>query len=1088
MIQDALANNMTFGKDGEDVTEVNIGVKTSKFNKQAALATVKKTFDVARGNAQEDDRDDLIFQRVYSADDFITEYIDSDLDAFVKQAGKLLESGKVENTAYLATPLKRVGRSLADFMSTSSLVEDSEENNPIHLLSTLDKVTLLGKGGITGGALENAMKPRNLRKTGINRLDPVHTPESGNIGLVNHLTQDASIKEGTIFTKFYKVKDGKASTADNNIVELSPKDEYGSYVAFYDMRHLNRNNKELEFTTEFVPARYRGQLIEIDKDKIQYIDRAPQNIFDVATNLVPFGHHNDGNRMLMGANMQTQAVNIINREEPLVQVAADVDKKKTFEEVLGDKAFTVKSPVNGTVEDVKGNMISIKDDKGKTHEVKIYDYFPLNRNNFINNEPTVKVGDKVKKDQLIAEGWQTRNGKLALGLNARVAYMPFKGYNYEDGVVVSDKFAERMMTEELITDDVKIREDHVGGPGSSAKKLMLEYLSPQKSLDNLDDDGIIKEGTMVKSGDILVARLKKVSADTLDASRQLYARFSGQSERYRDASEYIPIGSYRAGKVTRVVVMSGSQAGDSEAKYVIKITIAMQKPLKFGDKIAGRHGNKGTITEILPESEMPKAPDGKPIEVIYSPLAIPSRKNPGQLYEVNAGLIAEKKNQPFKVVNFDPTAKDEVLDGLKEIGIPDGKMELIDPETGKPYDNPVTVGNMYIMKLKHKVDDKIQARSGIETQPNLKFMDPVKQIGTAAGEKHNPQTLGEMEMWVMQANKAVNNILEATTLKSDGAGDIKQRAAIFRALAGDMKFQDLDDFSSTPASLKILDDTLTSMGFKMTPLNNGNRVKSLDDTFGELMLSPMKADEMIKLIGKDNEVVNAKKFEAKPSEIDNPEPGGLYDTKIFGKAEEINDRNKWGYIKLTHPIPNPIFMKNSQYNPYSTLLTQFSSSELSKIMDDPNLVVITNPGDTGLKPNQLIKATEAEKLLYEEGKKFEWKVSGDAILHYLKQVDVNKELKETESALKRSKGSERDKLYAKYRVLKNLKVNNIKPEDLMLKVVPVSPVYMRPMIRMGKNVLRNDLTTLYSDVIIQNNASKETLGDPDSVTASFASS
>ncbi len=1076
MIQEALTNNASFGPDGEEVTEINIGKKSQNFDKKTVLATVRKTFDVARGRAEEDDRDDLVFQKVMTGEDYLYNLIEQDIEKLVQGAESVM-TGREKNVTYLSPALAKMNKSVKSFLTTGQLAEDVEETNPLHLVNSLNKVTMTGEGGLSDNAMRNADKQRNLKRTGINRLDPVHTPESKNIGIVNYLAQDAEIKNGTITTKFYKVQNGKAVKSDSNVVELTPKQEYESYVAFHDLRYIDNENGVLKFKTTKAPARYRGEILDsVDVSKIQYIDKAPQNLFGVAANMVPFAHHNDGNRMLMGANMQTQAINLVNREEPLVQVAKDLDKSKTYEEELGEKAFTVKSPVSGVVTKVENNKITIQDDKGKSHKVDIYDYFPLNRNNFINNEPVVNVGDKVQQGQLIAEGWQTRNGKLALGVNARVGYLPFNGYNYEDGIVVSESFANKVTTEELITEEIKVRDNHVGGPGSNAKQMLKEYTNATDDLSKLDKDGIIKQGADVAAGDILVVRLKPVNTNELTAERSLYAKLTGGGgrERYNDASDRIPKTGYTQGKVIKVETIPNPEDG---VKYTIKITIAQQKSLKLGDKLAGRHGNKGTITKILPDDQMPKTEEGKPLELLFSPLAVPSRKNLGQLLEVNAGLIAEKEGKPFKVVNFDPKAKEEVERKLEEIGLPDGKIKVIDPESGKPYDNPVTVGNMYVMKLKHKVDDKIQSRSAIEGQgPNIQYLEPSKSIGEAAGEKFNPQRIGQMEMWALQAHKAVNNILEATTLKGDGAGDKEQRLNIFEALSGKRKLHDLSKYNGTPESLNILNNSLAAMGLKMTPINNGKRVKSLNDTYSEMMLTPMKDDDILKLVGEDNEVVSARKYKAKIGEGDEAEVGGLFDPNIFGKDDSGEDRNKWGYIKLTHPVPNPLFMADNQYNLYAEL-TPFNTNDLKKIMEQ-NVVVITEPGESGFKVGEIVKTSQIEAL-EAEGMLIGYKAGGEAILHFLKKVDIDKELTKTKDDLMKAKGKKREKLYRRYRALESLKKNDLKPEDLMVNIIPVVPKYMRPRIQQGKDVITDDLNKLYGEILLLNSKFKNTLGKPE---------
>lgn len=1073
-IQDVLANNIINDEKVLDVISVNIGHKEKSFDKSAVLLSVKKMFEVARGTKEEDDRDDLIFQQALSGDDLILEKIERDIPKIAEAASAVVAKGEMSRIVRM---FDNFGKSLNVFLTKGQLVENIAETNPLQVLDNANKVTVMGEGGLNQRQLNT--KIRNLKVTGMNRIDPVHSPESGKIGAVNYLAQGAEIDNGVILAPFYKMTNGEASNSDSNVVRLTPRQEYDSYVAFYDKNYIEEKDGKISFKKNVseVPARFNGKPIRVPINKIQYLDKSSQNIFAIPTNLIPFGHHNDGNRMLMGGNMQTQAINLINREEPMVQVLSD-DNKKTYEEIVGEQSFTVKAPVDGTITSVNDKDIKIKDNSGKEHTVEIYNYFPLNMGNYLNNEPTVKVGDTVKKDSLIAEGWDTRNGKLALGLNTRIGYMPFKGYNFEDGIVVSESFSQRASSEDIYTRDVTIYDDHIGGFGSNAKKLLKEHIGPVKSLDKLDDDGIIKVGSEISPGDIIVARLKAIDLNQMSQSSSLIAKLTGIDKEYRDASDYIPSTGYTKGKVIRV-----EQRPSSKGKQDIRVLIAQVSSLKPGDKLAGRHGNKGTVTKIVPDSDMPKTEDGKPLELIFSPLAIPSRKNPGQLLEVNAGLLAEKKGKPYKVSNFSPDSKEKVLNELKDIGLPDGKVALIDPETGKTYDNPVTVGNMYVMRLMQKADDKIQARNMGNSAPQLTYMEPMKQINSPVGEKENPQKLGEMEMWAYQGHGAVHNILEATTLKGDGAGDRAQRSDIFRFLSGEKTKDDLKNYNSTPESLRIFKNYLTAMNADVVPMKNG-RVKSINDSFSEVLIKPAKDKELVKSFGELNKVTSSNTHRGKMVDgKDKPFEGGLFDPEIFGDDYDKDSRNKWGYIELTTPVPNPLILSSPSYNSYA-ILTGFKAADLKNIMSD-KYVLITNPGDSGLGLHAVVSTTAKlpgigktiDELEVEDGKLIEYKAGGDALEYLLKRVDLDKKYKETKKMLKSTSGKDRDDLYKKYRILKNLKDNNMRPEDLVTKIVPVVPTFMRPRRQSGSRIEMDDMNDLYSKVIEANNSVKNTLGE-----------
>jgi DNA-directed RNA polymerase subunit beta' len=805
--------------------------------------------------------------------------------------------------------------------------------------------------------------------------------------------------------------------------------------------------------------------------------------------------------------MQKQAIILANREVPLVTTAIDPKGEKTYDELIGEEfGKPIKSEIGGTVHKITDTHIIVKDDKGNEHAHQIYTYFPLNHG-FINNEVKVKVGDKVKKGDMMAEGWQTKEGKLALGTNARIGYIPYKGYNYEDGVVVSDSFAKRMATEELEDEVRDIASDWIGGKGSNVLPKLLAKTPNPKVKATLDNDGIIRVGEKVGPGSILVGILRP-SKDMDDYGiSNLLGSGKNKSINYDYVSLTIPSTSIVEGVVKRVTAINNPEAG---IKQRIIITLVTSKPLKLGDKIAGRHGNKGTITKILSDDLMPSAEDGKSLDLMFSPLAVPSRKNVGQLLETNAGLIAEKTGKPMVINNFDHNEKKRIEDALKEIGIPDGKMKVFikDKKAGSneieniPLENPVTVGNMYIMKLKHKVDDKMQSRSNLESKLEKMTLVPGKEIGNAPGEKHNPQSLGEMEMRALQAHGAVWNILENSTIKSDGGGDRRTRVAIFRALqTGNL---DQLDIPATPETLNVLSDTLKTLGLNIKPINNGSAVKSFDDVFDSLKITPIKPSEMVKMIGKNNEVTKPVVFNAKPpkkgeeAKVDEVYKGGLADPNIFGDDKSPDFRTKWGYVKLATPMPNPLFLQEDSYNPYA-MLTGISKNKLVDMMKGKYVMVI-DPAkydgfnnmakdakqviiaeytkrmkEAGLKPGELVAPQDLEEKIAKHGDIL-WKAGGEGLQHTLDNIDLESEIAKTSEQLKKTdKPKDLDRLYKKYRTLASLKSNNLQPSDLMWHYIPVAPLYLRPALsgENGEAITSSDLNELYMNLIKQNNPLKE---------------
>lgn len=1111
-----LKDNAQFGS-GTSVVRDNLGVKENYLSKNVIGNAVKNTFAVFRGDRDQDDKDDLRFKDVIDDNDFIIENIKKDWDNFLRSAEDVLNRKKKDVMYTDIRPLSRVGVTLKKSLATNPIVQSPEETNPLFMASMNKKVTQLGQGGMSIRSAENETSARDLATNSVNRLDPVETPESGKIGLVEHMTQDAYIEDKTIKTTVYKVKNGKAKMTASNQVALSPNDEYKSKVAFFDTRYVKSQGGEIVFIKTKVPARYMGKITDIPIAEIQYIDKSPQSLMGYATNMIPFVAHNDGNRALMGSNMQKQAIILKNREAPLVSTLIDPNKKITYDEYLGENyGKPIKANADGIVSKIEGGKIFIKDKGGNEHVENFYEYYPLNQS-YINNDLKIKVGDKVKKNQIIAEGWQTKDGKLALGMNARVAYLPFKGYNYEDGIVVSRSFAKKMASEEMEEQVIEIPKKWKGGRGSNVSDELIAYTRNPEVNQKLDKDGIIKVGQYVKPGDILVATLKPViKKDSYDNYEE--AILAEEKElKYTYNPIKIESSSYVEGEVKRVTIINNPDASN---KQKVVITLINSKPLKLGDKISGRHGNKGTITKILDDDEMPVAEDGKSVDVLFSPLAVPSRKNVGQLFEVNAGLIAEKTGKPYLVSNFDYTEKDKVLKQLDKIGYPDGKMKMTLKEKQPdgtikeiPVENPVTVGDMYIMKLKHKIDDKIQQRSNLETAPNKKTYMPAKVVGVESGVKSNPQRLGEMEMRALQGHQAVWNILESSTIKSDGGGDISQRLAMFNAIA-DGKLDGLD-MPATPESLHVMSDTLKALGLNVKPINNGNEVETLDDAFDSLAITPIKETDFIKMVGKNAEVTQPKLYMAKDIEgiatktkaktkgkkkkieikEDVPVKGGLMDPKIFGDLDTAEARKKWGYIKLATPMPNPMLMENSSYNPY-TLLTGLKTGDLQDLAKGKKLIIADpdkyNPfkkvdpslkdqckkdmAELGLKPGDLVNPSEIDKLS-EAGKYIVWKTGGDAITDMLKGVNVDKELKNAQKELDAATGKDINKAYKKYKLLTSLKNNNMKPSDLMMSYVPVAPTYFRPVMQTKdkKSYIIDDLNKLYGDLLKANTPVKDTI-------------
>ena len=1111
-LNDYLQGSLSFGEVGAEIVKHNIGVDSSVANRNVLYEAVKRTAKVASGAESPDDSQSLVYKQIMGDNDFLYEKLTKEIDYMISNAENTLSKTNFRKNTMIVPDIKlhniggvgNLGYQTKKFLKTGDMSDTVDQINPISNAAVGRKITQLGSasGTLSKQAARGALDNRNIHISQFGRIDPVETPESGKIGFLSHLAQNATIKNGTITAKYLKVSNGVAVDSAANTVELGTVDEKNKVIAFYDTRYLTRSGNKVTLKKGQVPARINGVEQMVASSRVTHMDVVPQNLFGEVSNMIPFVNHDDGNRVLMGANMQKQALDLLDKEAPLVSSAIGPGSKVTYEEKLGKElGKPVYAKIEGIVQAITSEEIVVVGKNGNPVGHKYYKYFPLNNGGFINNKVLVSIGAHVGKGQMIAEGWQTKDGKLALGTNLRIGYMSYDGYNYEDGIVISETTAKKMRTAEVQNEEISVPAEGLGGKGSNVIAFLKKgYADITDIPDYIDEDGLVREGTELKPGMIKAIYAEPaIKADQVnDFTKSLFG------DEWKMKKVMIPPNSYFKGTVQRVTDIQ--DPGDG-AKAKIIYTVSTENNLKIGDKLAGRHGNKGTITKILSDAEMPVAEDGKKLDILYSPLSIPSRKNVGQLLEANAGLIAEKTGKPFVVNNFDHRDHEKVLEGLKAIGIPDGKMSVNIFRDGKavPVEDKITIGNAYIMKLNHKADEKIQARSNKETEPSSKSRMPSKATGRSAGEKANPQALGNMEVMGLQGHSAVWNLLDSSTIKSDGGGDKKRRIAIFNALKSEKDaFKSLEG-DAQPETIKVYSDYLQSMGLKVTPYRDKKEV-TLNDTFSSLGLTFLKPDEILQKVGKENvvdseipisiisgRVTKNRDNSANTKWRDNSH--SLNDPNIFGDGKSSEDRGKWGYIKLNSPMPNPILANEAQ-NPY-TLLLGMTAKEFNGLMN-AETVLVASPDKSKLYEeifkdeaaqqrvrakmvmarhqlveNSIIPTKTLVNIIDKEDVFIPWKVSGDAVHHLLKRIDVNKEFQDTATQLKSPQKTilQLDKLYKKEKVLLNLKNNNRKPEDLMMKYVPVLPLHLRPIGDnfSGKSSSPDELNNLYWHVIRANN-------------------
>jgi len=671
---------------------------------------------------------------------------------------------------------------IKEFFGSSQLSQFMDQINPLAELTHKRRLSALGPGGLSR---ERAgFEVRDVHHSHYGRICPIETPEGPNIGLIGSLCTYARINDyGFIETPYRKVIDGKVT---GEIVYL-PADEEDKYVIAQASEELADDGR---FVKNKVVARYKDQIIEVAGEQVDFMDVSPKQIVSVATALIPFLENDDAGRALMGSNMQRQAVPLIRTEAPFVGTGMERKCAK-------DSGAVVVCRNSGVVKRVSASEVIIQTDAGTVDSYKLLKFVRSNQGTCVNQKPIVRVGERVEKGDVIADGPATENAELALGRNVLVAFLPWEGYNYEDAILIS----ERLVKEDVFT-SVHIEEYECEARDT---KLGAEEITRdipnvgEEALKDLDERGIVHVGAHVRTGDILVGKVTPKGETELTAEERLLRAIFGEKAReVRDTSLRVPHGE--SGKVVAVHVFS-REAGDELSPGVnrlVRVYVAQKRKISEGDKMAGRHGNKGVIAKILPEEDMPFMPNGVPVDIVLNPLGVPSRMNLGQILETHLGAAARKANVHVASPVFDGATEHEVMDFLEEVGLPrNGKTILYDGRTGEPFDTPVTVGYAYLMKLLHLVDDKIHTRS---TGPySLVTQQPLGGKALFGGQR-----FGEMEVWALEAYGAAYTLQELLTVKSD---DVVGRVKTYEAI---VKGDNIPE-PGVPESFKVLVKELQSL-------------------------------------------------------------------------------------------------------------------------------------------------------------------------------------------------------------------------------------------------------------------------------------
>jgi DNA-directed RNA polymerase subunit beta len=761
------------------------------------FAIIDKLISLTISKTVQDDIDHLKNRRVRSVGELLQNLFRIGFQRLVRKLRN--QTNKIDSGQLLSFNI--INATVREFFGSSQLSQYLDQTNPLSSLTHRRRVSGLGPGGFDRDRISFAV--RDIHPSHYGRICPIETPEGQNVGLIASLTTCARVnKSGFLETPFWRVINGKVIKTGKPIYLTAEIEDFYK-IAPADIA----TNKDNYLLKNVIPVRYKQDFINVTPSEVDFIAISTIQVVSVAASLIPFFEHDDANRALMGSNMQRQSVPLIFPQKPIVGTGLE-------NQIAIDSGMTVNAQSSGIVSSVTANKIVIKNDDGKKMIYKLQKYLRSNQQTCINHRPVVWKGEKIKSGQILTDGPGITGSELALGQNVLVGYMPWQGYNFEDAILISERLVYDDIFTSIHIERYKIEIDQNSETSERTTKN-IPNLNPSE-VSHLNEDGIVIVGTFVKPGDILVGKVvSNNSSEQLPESKLLRAIFGAKAKGVKDNSYRMLDGEY--GRVIETVTFNRRTKLTYKFEKIY-VFIAQIRKIQVGDKIAGRHGNKGIISRILPRQDMPFLPDGTPIDIILNPLGVPSRMNVGQLYECLLGLAGDKLNYRFKILPFDEMYGLEVSrilinKKLRQASIwkneswlfnpySPGKMVLIDGRTGTEFENPVTVGNAYMLKLIHLVDDKMHARA---TGPySLITQQPLR--GKA---QHGGQRFGEMEVWALEGFGAAFTLKELLTIKSD---DMQGRNETLNAI---VKGQQIPKFG-IPESFKVLLHELRSIGLDMS--------------------------------------------------------------------------------------------------------------------------------------------------------------------------------------------------------------------------------------------------------------------------------
>ena len=773
------------------------------------FASINYMTCLAVGVGQTDDIDQLGNRRIRSVGELLQNQFRigfSRLERVIRERMTLQAQDMEALTPHSLINIRPVVAAIKEFFGSSPLSQFMDQTNPLAELTHKRRLSALGPGGLSRDRA--SFEVRDVHYTHYGRMCPIESPEGPNIGLISYLATFAKINHYGFIEAPYRKIDKATGRVTDEVVYMTA-DVEDEYIVAQANEKLNEDGT---FANRRVLTRYKGEFIEVDSERVDYMDISPRMVVSVATAMIPFLENDDANRALMGANMQRQAVPLIRTEAPIVgtgmEYKAGVDSGVC---VLCERAGVVKS--------VSADLVRVTTDNGDIDDYVITKFMRSNQSTCINQVPVVNRGDRVEVGDVIADGPAIKNGEIALGKNALIGFMTWEGYNYEDAVLLNEKIVRDDVYTSIHIEEYEMEaRDTKLGPEEITRDIPNVN---EDLLRDLDDRGIIRVGAEVHAGDILVGKVTPKGETELTAEERLLRAIFGEKAReVRDTSLRVPHGEYGTIVDVKVFTRENSDELSPGVNKVVRCYIAQKRKISVGDKMAGRHGNKGVVSRILPMEEMPFLPDGTPLDIVLNPLGVPSRMNIGQVLEVHLGMAANALGWKIMTPVFDGAHEEDIRECFRMAGISeDGKFWLRDGRTGEYFDNPVTVGYMYYLKLHHLVDDKIHARS---TGPYA----IVTQQPLGGKAQFGGQRFGEMEVWALEAYGAAYTLQEILTVKSD---DVVGRVKTYESI---VKGQNVPK-PGIPESFRVLIKELQSLGLDIKVLDKNDEEIDLRQSFDD---------------------------------------------------------------------------------------------------------------------------------------------------------------------------------------------------------------------------------------------------------------